>query len=84
VTLIQLDAVGVVDQTIEYAVCDSRIADLLVPLGNGKLAGQDSRSTLIAFLTDLQEVASFGLAHWVHRPVVDYQHIGTSNLAKQP
>ena len=47
-----LEAVGVVDQPVENAISQSRITDLLVPLGHGQLAGQNHRSHLIAILTD--------------------------------
>ena len=40
---VHLDAVGVVHQPVENAVGQSRVPDLLVPVGDGQLAGEDHR-----------------------------------------
>jgi len=40
---VHLDAMGVVYQTVENAVGQSRVPHLLVPLGHGELAGQNGR-----------------------------------------
>src|SRR6266478_1967749 len=49
-----LDAVGIVHQTIQDAVGDGGIADLLVPARYRQLGCQDGGASLVAVLADLQ------------------------------
>src|SRR5215472_3865522 len=67
-----LDAMGVMHDSVENAVRQGRIPDLLVPLGHGQLAGQNHGPHRIAVLTDFQEIAAFGVRQWRHRPIVDH------------
>ena len=53
----QLDTVGVVDKAVEDGIGDRWIADHVVPVIDGHLAGDDGRSLLVAVLDDLQEIA---------------------------
>ena len=70
-----LEAVGVVHQPVENAVGQSRVPDLLVPLGHGELAGEDRRACLIAVLTDFQEVPPLAFRQRRMGPVIDDQHV---------
>ena len=54
----EVDAVGIVDQTIQDGISGGRISDLLMPMGDGELRGEDRRSTVIAVLADLVKVPS--------------------------
>jgi len=54
---------GVVYQTVEDGVGDGGVADLLVPVIHGKLAGDDGGGMAVSFFKDLQEVSSFGVGH---------------------
>src|SRR5579875_879325 len=71
----QLDAMGVVHEAIQNAVGQGGIADLLVPLGHGQLAGQDGRARLIAVFTDFQEVPPLTFPQRRMRPIVHDQHV---------
>ena len=71
----QFDAMSVVHETVEDAVGDGGVADLLVPLGHGELRGQDGGAGLIAFLADFPEVAPFGFLQGGHGPVINDQNI---------
>ena len=53
-----LDAMGVVHQTVEDAVGDGRIADLLVPARDRQLGSQDGGTGLVATFADLPDFAA--------------------------
>ena len=55
---LEVDAVGVVDESVEDGVGDGGIADELVPAIDGQLAGHDDRSRLVSILDDFEEVAA--------------------------
>ena len=65
---------GVVNEAIQNTVGQRRIADLLVPLGDGQLAGEDRRAHLVAVLADFQEVP-LALPERRMQPIVHDQHI---------
>ena len=67
------DAMRVVDEPVEDAIGQRRIADLFVPACDGQLRGEDHRSRLITVFADLPEVPALGLTQWSHDPVIDYQ-----------
>jgi len=46
---VQFDAMSVVYETVENAIGQRWIADLLVPLGHGELGSEDGGAGLIAF-----------------------------------
>src|SRR5215467_11081255 len=71
----QFDAMSVVNQTIQDAIRDSRIADLVVPMGDRHLAGEHRRANGIAIVTDFQKVAPLTVGQWSHGPIIDDQHI---------
>ena len=71
----QFDAMGIMDEAVEDAVGDGGIADLLVPLGDGNLRGQDRRASLTTFLADFPEVAPLRFLQGSHRPVIDDQDL---------
>ena len=70
------------DQSVQDAVSNGGIAYLLVPVRHGKLASQHSGATLVAFFTNLQEVAPLHFTQRVHGPIIDHQHIGVGNQLK--
>ena len=45
------------DDAIENGVCQSGIADELIPAIDWKLAGDDERAGVVAILRDLEQVA---------------------------
>ena len=54
----EFNAVGAVDEAIEDGVRERRIADHVVPMIDGHLAGDDGGSLLIAIFDDLEEIAA--------------------------
>ncbi len=79
----ELNAVGIMDQTIQDGISGGRISDLLMPMGDGKLGGQDRGSTVVAILADLVEVPSLALGQGIHGPVIDDQHVGAGDLTQE-
>src|SRR5271165_3270867 len=74
-----LDAVGVVNQPVEDAVRQCRVADLFVPPRDWQLRGQDRRAHLVAVFTDLPEVAALRFTQRCHGPIVDHQNVDSAN-----
>jgi hypothetical protein len=54
------DAVGVVKQTVQDAISDGGIADLLVPARDRQLGREDGGASLIAILADLPDFSTLG------------------------
>ena len=47
------------NQAVEDGIGDGGIADVFMPVFDGKLAGHDGRAGAVAVFDDLQEVSSF-------------------------
>jgi len=75
--------VGVVDDPVEYCVCECRFADDVVPCLDRQLAGEQDRAVAVAVLDDLHEVASLRAGEPVRAPVVEDQQIGADELPEQ-
>ena len=56
----ELKAVSVVDEAIQDSVAEGGVADNVVPMFDGDLAGDDGRGATVAIIKDLQKVAPFG------------------------
>ena len=56
----ELKAVSVVDEAIQDSVAEGGVADNVVPMFDGDLAGDDGRGATVAIVKDLQKVAPFG------------------------
>src|ERR1700730_12366950 len=52
----EIDAVGIVDEAVENGVGVSRITDNIVPFVDWELAGDDCRSSPVAFFEDFEEI----------------------------
>ena len=70
-----LDAVSIVDQTVEDAVGNSGIADLLVPAGDRQLGSEDSGASLVTILADFSDITTLAFTEWRHGPVIDNQNL---------
>lgn len=79
----QVDAVRVVDQPVENTVGHCGIANLIVPVSDRHLAGEDRRACRVAIIADFQKVPSFGVRQWRHGPVVDDQNVDASDAIQQ-
>ena len=69
------DAVGVVNQTVQDAIGEGGIADLLVPARDRQLGSEYGGASLVAVLTDLPDFAAFGFIQRRHGPVINDQNI---------
>ena len=56
----KLKAVSVVNETVQDGVAEGWVADDVVPMFDGDLAGDDGRGATVAIIKDLQKVAPFG------------------------
>ena len=56
----ELKAVSVVNETIQDGVAEGWVADNVVPMFDGDLAGDDVGGATVAIIEDLQKVAPFG------------------------
>ena len=72
----QLDAIGVMDESIEDGVGDGGIADDFVPAVDGDLTGDDGRSALKSVLHDLEKIAPLVVAELIGPPVLQDEKIG--------
>src|SRR6266567_1922023 len=71
----EIDAVRVVDDAIEDGVGVSGIADQLVPLIDGDLAGDDGRAAAVALLEDFEEVMASGGVERIETPIVEDEQL---------
>ena len=78
-----LNAMSVVNQPVEDAVGQRRIADLFVPARDRQLRSEDRRAHLVAVLADLPEVAALGFRQRSHGPVIDHQDIDAAESGQQ-
>lgn len=56
----KLKAVSVVNEAIQDRIAQGWVADDVVPMFDGDLAGDDGGGTTVAIIEDLQKVAPFG------------------------
>jgi hypothetical protein len=78
----ELDAIGVVQETVEDGVGDGGIADDLVPAIHGQLAGDDGGASLVAILDDLEQVAALLVVELLGSPVVEDEQVGPGEAAQ--
>lgn len=72
---LECNPVGVVDEAVEYGICQGGIPDACMPLGNGELTRNDGASTSLAIVEQFKEVVSAGWGHRDQSPVIQQQHI---------
>ena len=74
----ELKAVSVVNEAIQDRVAEGGVADDVVPVFDGDLAGNDGRGATVAIIKDLQKVAPFGRIENRKAPVVEYQELNAA------
>ena len=79
----QVDSVSVMNQTIQDAVGEGRIADLIVPMSDGYLTGQNGRANRIAVVTDFQKVPAFAVGQWSHSPIINNQDVDACETVQE-
>ena len=71
-------------QSVQDAIGNGRIADLLMPVGNRHLRSQDHGAALITVIADLQKVASFAVLQRSHGEVVQHEQVDAGELQQEP
>src|SRR5437899_11295577 len=78
----RFDAFRVVNEPVQNANGDRGITDLVVPLSDGHLAGENRRTRGITVIADFQKVAALRVSQWSHGPIIDKQHVDTSDAVQ--
>src|SRR5258708_22063722 len=79
----ELKAVSVVNEAIQDGVAEGGVADNVVPMFDGDLAGDDGRGATVAIIKDLQKVAPFGWVENREAPVVEHQEVNAAEGFEQ-
>ncbi len=79
----KLDAMSVVNETIEDGVGIGWIADYFVPSVDRKLGGNHRGVASVAFLEDFQEIVPGGGVERLEAPVIENEQIGASQVAQK-
>ena len=69
--------VGIVNQAIQDGVCDGRIGEAGVPLGDGHLGGHQGRGSAVAIIQDFEQVLRLGTGQRISEPVIEDQELDT-------
>ena len=75
----ELKAVCVVNEAIQDGVAEGWVADNVVPMFDGDLAGDDGGGATVAIIEDLQQVAPFGRTENRKAPVVEDQELNPAD-----
>ena len=81
---LEVEPVGVVDEAVEDGVGDGGIADDLVPVLDGHLAGDDGRAAPVPVVDDLQQVAALLGGQGREAPIVEDQQLDARQALEQP
>ena len=71
------------NETIQDGVAEGWVADNVVPMFDGDLAGDDGGGATVAIIEDLQKVAPFGRIKNRKAPVIEDQQVGLGVAAHQ-
>jgi hypothetical protein len=71
----ELKAVSVVNEAVQDRVAQGGIADDVVPMFDGDLAGNDGRGATVAIIKDLQKVAAFGWIENRQTPIIENEEL---------
>ncbi len=78
----KLDAVGVVDETVQDGVGVGRVGYDFVPALHGKLGSHDRRAAAVSLFEDFEEVVPGRSVEGFEPPVVEDQEIGAPERAQ--
>src|SRR5258707_10860390 len=79
----ELKTVSVVNEAVQDRVAEGGVADDVVPMFDGDLAGNDGRGATMAIIKDLQKVAPFGRIENRKAPVVEDQELKAADGFEQ-
>src|ERR1039457_2139608 len=74
---------SVVNETVEDAVSDGGIADLLAPARDRQLGSEDGGTSLVAIFADLPDFAALVFIQRRHGPVINDQNIDTAQSSQE-
>jgi hypothetical protein len=80
----EIDAVGVVDETVEDGGGIGWVADHGMPFVDWDLAGKDGRAAAVAFLQDLVEIVAGASVERFEAPIVEGQQLNPGEAAQDP
>ena len=80
---LEREAVDCVDEPVEDGVGDRRVGDDVVPVVDGKLAGDDGAATAVAVVDDLEDVATLLGGHARQAPVVEDQQLDARKVLQE-
>src|ERR1035437_1333930 len=78
-----LDAMSVVNETVEDAVGDGGIANLLVPARDWQLGSEDGGTSLVTIFADFPDFAALVFIQRRHGPVINDQNIDTAQSSQE-
>src|SRR5215204_3387772 len=81
---LKFDAVSVVNKPVQNAVSHGGITDLIVPLSDRHLTGENRRACLVAIIADFEEIPALAIGEGSHGPVIDEKHIDAGDAIQQP
>lgn len=80
----ELKAVSIVNEAVQDGVAEGGIADDLMPVFDGDLAGDDNRCATMAIIEDLEEVAPFGRIENRQAPIIEDKKLNVPERFEQP
>src|SRR3984957_751348 len=80
----EVDAMGAMDDAVENGVGQGGIANDYMPAIDRDLAGDQQRSSVVAIIDDLEQIAALLGIERFRPPIVDNQQAGASNRPHQP
>jgi hypothetical protein len=70
-------------ETIEYGIGQRWAGEVLVPVLDGQLAGDEGGSAAVAVFKDLEQVAAFGIRERSEAPVIEDEQLRLRELRQQ-
>ena len=70
-------------EAVEDGVTEGGIADDVVPVLDGELAGDEGRATAVAVIEDLEEISALGVVEGHHAEVVESEELGTQQAVEK-
>lgn len=80
---IQFEAIGVVDQAVEYGIGECGFVDDVVPCGDRELAGDQDRASPMAVLDDLHEIAALSGVQAIGAPIIENEQVSFHKGSEQ-
>ena len=78
----ELNSVSVVNDAVEDGVGEGRIADYVVPLGDGNLTGDQEGMEVVPILDDFEQIAALFCSQDLRSKIVQYEDVNTGKCAQ--